>query len=489
MKKKTIFFFCYRIMEFRIFISSGLLDQLAKQFHIVLIIHENSAPFVKELIDESIVVHTLRYKSEKKDSNKTTNRWANWLKNIFFLTYNYPRNYMPCQSRTFQVLAFLAYTKKKKSFISLILAYISIFISWTSSHCKPIRQLLQSFIKWTLRTNAHNDLYAKYKPDIVIVGSMGLDADGQALWEARHNGVRSVVINQSWDRIVCKGYPSIHPDHLIVWNQHQADEAYHYLSQPREKIHITGAIVWQYLFSTKNIKDRSIFLTSLKLNPQKKTILFLMSGDAWHNNLLKCLEAILHAKKAKKTHKNIQFIFRLHPYYWGNDMMRKELFEILKPMEQEEWLYIDYNNQLITHNYVLIHPGDQKFLHNCYLHSDLCISMTSSAMIEAILCSTPSISMNFGTWKNSKGIFPIENFRLHHVETLYSYGAIHKVRSLEELMACLDSDKFTHFWKEDNARTMIAREAVPTPELAVERTLETLMELACSSNPQQKPST
>ena len=73
---------------------------------------------------------------------------------------------------------------------------------------------------------------------------MGLDVDAQVIHEARSNNIKTLVINQSWDRIVCKGYPIIHPDYLIVWNKHMKDESIFYLDMPSNSIFIEGAANW-----------------------------------------------------------------------------------------------------------------------------------------------------------------------------------------------------------------------------------------------------
>ena len=65
-----------------------------------------------------------------------------------------------------------------------------------------LRKLLIVLISFFLKNKNHNNLYKKYSPNLIITGSLGLDVDGKVINEAKRMNVKTLTINQSWDRIV-----------------------------------------------------------------------------------------------------------------------------------------------------------------------------------------------------------------------------------------------------------------------------------------------
>ena len=73
----------------------------------------------------------------------------------------------------------------------------------------------------------------------------------------------SLVINQSWDRMVTKGYPTVEPDYLIVWNEHMKDEAVRYLDCHPENVFVEGAAPFDFIFRKTDIPSKEDFLKRL----------------------------------------------------------------------------------------------------------------------------------------------------------------------------------------------------------------------------------
>ena len=177
-----------------------------KKNKIVLIVPEESVKGTKEIISDQIIVKPLKSRSSKISNYKPSliNKIEHTLRNILAFTYGRKLNYENCISQKFQIKAFFN-AQKIKSFKSIIISIFVICNAYLSSYFKFYRILLQRFLYFFLDNNDHKDLYDKFKPSLVIVGSMGLDADGLVLAESKKNKITSLVINQSWDRVVCAG--------------------------------------------------------------------------------------------------------------------------------------------------------------------------------------------------------------------------------------------------------------------------------------------
>ena len=111
---------------------------------------------------------------------------------------------------------------------------------------------------------------------------MGLDADGLVLAESKKNKITSLVINQSWDRVVCKGYPTCHPDYFFVWNNHMKTEAINYLDMSEERIKILGSPSWDYIFRKDNLLSKKEFFSQINLDPTKKTVYYPLNSAFLH---------------------------------------------------------------------------------------------------------------------------------------------------------------------------------------------------------------
>ena len=96
--------------------------------------------------------------------------------------------------------------------------------------------------------------------------------------------------------------------------------------------------------------------------------------------------------------------------------------------------HIDYNKVELESDYSFLNPNDQDFVLNCYNHADVCISVTSSSMVEMILSGKPSINFLYGDWVLDSQKIKMKDFILHHLEKLYSYNIIKHVYSFENLI-------------------------------------------------------
>ena len=152
-----------------------------------------------------------------------------------------------------------------------------------------------------------------------------------------------------------------------------------------------------YLKKKKKI-DKKTFFKSINLNTKFKTVYYPLSSAFWHEELIYNLNRFLLARQKNELNKNIQFIFRVHPYYWITKKdQRNELFAVLSKLEKIKGFYIDYNKVIGTENSYILTDKDQTSLFNFYEHADVCISVLSSSMLEMSFFGKPSLNFVFGS--------------------------------------------------------------------------------------------
>jgi hypothetical protein len=96
-------------------------------------------------------------------------------------------------------------------------------------------------------------------------------AERDLLKAASELGLPSVMIVWSWDNLSSKAALQEHPDHLVVWNDLQVDEAVRLHSFPAERVHALGAASFDPLFAALESAERPA-------RPQT-TILYLGSSS------------------------------------------------------------------------------------------------------------------------------------------------------------------------------------------------------------------
>ena len=455
-KKNTIFFFCYRLNEFKNFVNSKVLENCSKKLKVVLIVPKVTFEEYKKNkkllnFDKNVDLYPLNFFSKTERKNLKANffdKISNLLRIIFSLTYAKKKQYKDCLSQKFQMKAYFN-SQKSRSIINMIISKIIIGIAKIASKYYYFRVLLQKVILFSFKTNSHKELYCKYSPSLVVVGSMGLDVDANIIYEAKKNKVKTLVINQSWDRTVCKGYPTIHPDYLIVWNNHMKDESFFYLDMPKDQIFVEGAPTWDYLFNKDKLLNKKEFIQGLSLDPSKPLIYYPLSSEFWHDELIENIKEICKAKKSGKLNRNLQFILRVHPYYWRDAKLRKVLFKELKIAEQIKGIFVNYNEIIGHRDSYFLNPNDKYFLLNCFHHCDVCLSVTSSSMMEMIFCGKPAINFLYGKWELPGETIRVIDYKLHHLEHLYSYNIINHVYDINDLFNKLSKLKELKLSKKD----------------------------------------
>ena len=77
---------------------------------------------------------------------------------------------------------------------------------------------------------------------------------------------------------------------------------------------------------------------------------------------------------------------------------------------------------------------DKFFQANCYYSCDFTISVASTCMVESIICNKHAISLEFGYWATGDKDVAMKDFKLHHLQRIYSYGSITRVGCLDEMV-------------------------------------------------------
>jgi hypothetical protein len=131
-------------------------------------------------------------------------------------------------------------------------------------------------------TNASLDAFIRdARPDLVLVTPLVELGSQQVDYVkcARKLGVRSALCVASWDNLTSKGLIRVVPDHVIVWNAAQAQEAVTLHGVPAERVIVTGAQVFDRWFAMRPSLGREEFCGKVGLDPERPFVLYAGSSS------------------------------------------------------------------------------------------------------------------------------------------------------------------------------------------------------------------
>ena len=88
MQRKTIFFFCYRMMEFKLFVNAEILNEITKTARLVIFVPEDFCEDCEAICPDGVVIRAIRHPSFKLGTNSQptlATRLEAFLRNIFRL--------------------------------------------------------------------------------------------------------------------------------------------------------------------------------------------------------------------------------------------------------------------------------------------------------------------------------------------------------------------------------------------------------------------
>jgi hypothetical protein len=125
--------------------------------------------------------------------------------------------------------------------------------------------------------------------------------------------IPTVTMMASWDHLSSKGLLSVFPDRLLIWNDIQIDEAEKYHAFPRNRLKVTGAPSFDWLFEKRPLISREDFCIEAGLDPQKPFILWAASAPGNCKDEKPVVRQLLNALRRHPRLKNYQVLIRPHP--------------------------------------------------------------------------------------------------------------------------------------------------------------------------------
>lgn len=282
----------------------------------------------------------------------------------------------------------------------------------------------------------YESIFDKYNPDLVVGASPGVNmhsmGDLPVFATAKKRKVKTLALIHSWDNIAKRKGPMwIRPEILGVWNEFQKKEAMEANFYKAESVKLVGPPHFDIYWKNNTFTDRELFFKKMKLDPGKKLISVIATADNLVDNSY-IIDILLDAFKKNLFVLPVQLLFRaIHTN------------RLCDENEKKFGRFYDNPDIAIDHptGYSAKlgwNPGREQLHHfaNLVKHSDVQVSIISTATIEAAILDKPAVNVGFSTLEPEsfqKNI--IESVYNNHFKPVLDCGATYIARNPEDLIA------------------------------------------------------
>lgn len=214
------------------------------------------------------------------------------------------------------------------------------------------------------------------QPDVIVsVTNLIWDApDTDYLKAAAQLGIPSIVVVASWDNLTTKSTFHVMPDLIMVWNRALAEEAVTLHEAPEEKVCVTGAPIFDYLFDLQPSCEYDAYCKQINIPSDRPFIVYMGSSASIAGDETAFVRAFAAALEVGNK---VTVVVRPHP------------------INNEIWKGFSASN-------VVVYPpagalpdtkaAKQEYFDMLY-HSRAVVGINTSAMIEAVIVDKPCVTI------------------------------------------------------------------------------------------------
>lgn len=452
----TIFINAYRSFSMRYITATDIMQKLKNSGEsIVLFVKDDEVAHFRKIFSEpQINIEPVLYEESLHDIRK----------NIFIRSLNLIRILTAGKNAsTYNHTIDLRKTQYKSEFTTfkakLVLVMIRI-CSWFTCNSYFMRRTLISTMRLFLSGNLYDDYFHKYKPDLLLVSSLGYGIDIAFMNSAARYGCKIISIPHSWDNSSTKGYRGCEPDRVITWNQNMTNEIEVFHDIAKTKIYTGGIAHWDvYRNDTSNFISRQDFFSKHSLSQNKKLLFYAMSGPRHFERRFDVIEGILKSIYNNNIDTQCQLLVRFHPQHL---QASEEGFYI--PTQYQSYINKIKNNygDLIQfwqpkpphlNEISSMELTDMYEMAEAIRYCDIVIQEYSTLILETTIFDKPVINISMYNWEQGLPSSTIEGFT--HLRHILSYKSVRTAKTFKEFTEIanqylehpeLDSDSRTNLF-------------------------------------------
>ncbi|OGG48342.1 hypothetical protein A3D66_02225 [Candidatus Kaiserbacteria bacterium RIFCSPHIGHO2_02_FULL_50_9] len=283
----------------------------------------------------------------------------------------------------------------------------------------------------------------RHHPALIMVASPGVKPVEPYVIACAHRlKLPTVAFDFSWDNLTTYPRHVRKTKYLICWNEFQREAARELHNYPDDRLFVSGTLRFDsYFRPLKGEEERSTFLSSKGLDPNRKTLLFASRAHLnFHRDIIR---SFIHWQKEGVFAEPLNFFIRMHP--------------LDKPEDYAEFmgvpnLYLGLAgtvkaNTVSSKNNVETEEADWVIKKDSIRHTDICINFASTFSLEAFIFDKPVINIGFAGISSDILMFP-------HYAPIVETGASRVAMRMEDVLL------FINDYLKDPARDRAARTAM-----------------------------
>ena len=317
-KQKTIFISADHGLAIIYFLQSDVVKTLlANGARVVVLTDDGLIDQIQERFGApGLIVEGLRYKTCQKYAttyHPSLQYWANFIRRV---GASNKINTEAMDSHIEQVAAEIQGRQR----IAFAAARVAV---WKLRHFKFVRRALA---RWQMRftPGIYDDLFDKYRPDLVVSSTYGWRNDRYLLREAVKHGIKTGAVIVGWDNPSSYGIPSAPLDFVVCWSEIQKKELVDGSDWDPEKVFIGGIPSYDGYFRREWLMPRDEYFKLHGLDPKRKLIGYASSFVSFSPNIQN-IEALAELVAEDKLEEPSQLLIRLHPnHFWDEPLFAGE---------------------------------------------------------------------------------------------------------------------------------------------------------------------
>lgn len=247
------------------------------------------------------------------------------------------------------------------------------------------------------------------------------------MYAAKKRGLPVVSLVHSWDNIPARGFFSVKPDKLLVWNRSMADQAVSFQNMKYSDIKIVGSPQFEYYRRIGACMQKDQLIERLPLDRGSKIVCYTASAERVFPDEPEFIDELLSVLGRIKSH-SVKFILRLHPEE------RKEYYIAKYSKSDNVILDIPNDGFRATATSNIGTKEDIESFVMLMKYSNIVINLGSTVTLDALLFNTPVICPSFNpilekeAWNAAH-----KHYRVTHYEVISASGAVLFPTSVQEL--------------------------------------------------------
>ena len=311
-----------------------------------------------------------------------------------------------------------------------------------------VRATFTKLESWWFAPTFHRDLYERYRPQALVVTSLGyagFGIDPYLMREARRFGCKVIGVVLSWDNTTTHGLRGGPVDHVIAWTDTMRRELIDCHDLPADRISVCGPPHFDIYYRSSRMARGELF-RQMGLDPSRRLLVLgtkSPSNYPWAEDLV---QMIAQAIEAGRLAADCQLVVRLHPIYLRRREGALIHAESLASMDElaRRYDHIHINRpEIISTRLPLDMPRREMDLLAAVLrHASVLINIYSTLNIEGAITDTPTVNVSFNGYGTRKP-HPRQDVAIDeaqpHNQRIVRSGGVAMVRSEAQLIDAINA--------------------------------------------------